>query len=55
MTFTGEALDGTTCTGTAAVSGSASNSTLAWTSAVGVVGGSCGAPLPAGVSVDMSR
>jgi hypothetical protein len=55
MTFTGIALDGTTCTGTATVSGNASNSTLSWTSGQGVVGAPCGAPLPAGVAVEMSR
>jgi hypothetical protein len=55
MTFTGIALDGTTCTGTATVSGSASSTALSWTSRAGVVGGACGAPLPADVSIDMSR
>jgi hypothetical protein len=55
MTFTGLAVDGSTCTGTATVSGSASSSTLSWTSGQGVVGASCGAPLPAGVTVEMSR
>jgi hypothetical protein len=55
MTFTGIALDGRTCTGTATVSGSASSSTLTWTSSVGVVGAPCGAPLPTGIAVDMSR
>ena len=55
MTFSGTAFDGNTCTGTATVSGTASNSKLAWTSAVGVVGGPCAAQMPAGVAVDMSR
>ena len=55
MTFSGSAFDGNTCTGTATVSGTASNSKLAWTSAVGVVGGACAAQMPAGVAVDMSR
>ena len=55
MTFTGLALDGSTCTGTANVSGSASSSTLSWTSGQGVVGAPCGAPMPAGVTVEMSR
>ena len=55
MTFSGTAFDGNTCTGTATVSGTASNSKLAWTSGVGVVGGPCAAQLPTGVAVDMSR
>jgi hypothetical protein len=55
LTFSGVALDGNTCTGTASVSGSASNSALSWTSGAGVVGGSCPSPLPAGIAVNMNR
>jgi len=59
MTFNGRALDETICTGTAAVVGSAkteaSSTTLSWTSPAGVVGGSCPAPLPINVVIDLHR
>ena len=55
LTFSGVALDGNTCTGTASVSGTASNSALSWTSSLGVVGGPCAGPLPTGIAVNMNR
>ena|SRR5438445_1655125 len=53
--FSGTAADGTVCTGTANVAGPVSGSTMTWTSASGVVGGSCPAPLPIGLRIDIQR
>ena len=53
--FSGTAADGTVCTGTANVVGPAAASTMAWTSPSGVVGGSCPAPLPIGLKIDVQR
>jgi len=53
--FSGQAANGTVCTGTANVAGTATASTLTLTSASGVVGGSCPAPLPAGLKIEMQR
>lgn len=55
ITFSGTSASGTVCTGTASVSGSASTPTMSWTSSAGVVGGSCPAPLPAGVKIDVTK
>jgi len=55
LTFSGTAADGTVCTGTADVTGSASTTTMSWTSTNGVVGGSCPAPLPSGIKIDVQR
>ena len=53
--FSGKAADGTMCTGTATLAGAVTASTLTWTSAGGVVGGSCPAPLPVGLKIDVQR
>lgn len=55
ITFRGTAANNTVCTGTATVSGTASQSALSWTSNTGVVGGSCPAPLPVGIRLDLHR
>jgi hypothetical protein len=55
FTFSGAASNGTVCTGTADVVGSAATPTMAWTSASGVIGGSCPAPLPIGLKIDVQR
>jgi|SRR3954464_3127808 hypothetical protein len=53
--FSGTAGDGTVCTGTATVTGPATASTMTLTSANGVVGGPCPAPLPTGVTIAVQR
>ena len=53
--FSGTASSGTVCTGTADVVGSAATSAMAWTSANGVIGGSCPAPLPIGLRIDLQH
>jgi len=53
--FSGQASDGTVCSGTANVVGPANGSTMSWTSASGVVGGSCPAPLPIGLQIAVQR
>ena len=53
--FSGQATNGTVCTGTANIIGPATASTLTLTSANGVVGGSCPAPLPTGLKIDVLR
>jgi hypothetical protein len=53
--FSGTAAGGTVCTGTANVAGPVSGSTMTWTSPSGVVGGSCPAPLPIGLKIDVQR
>jgi hypothetical protein len=55
LKFSGTAADGTVCTGTANVVGQATTSTMTWTSASGVVGGSCPAPLPTVLKIDVQR
>jgi len=55
ITFSGTASNGTVCTGTADVAGPATTSTMSWTSANGVVGGSCPAPLPVGLKIDLQK
>lgn len=55
FTFSGTAANGTVCTGTANVVGSATASTMTLTSASGVIGGSCPAPLPTGLKMDVQR
>jgi hypothetical protein len=55
LKFSGTTLDGTVCTGTANVAGPVSGSTMTWTSSTGVVGGSCPAPLPVGLKIDVQH
>jgi hypothetical protein len=55
LTFSGTTLSGTVCTGTAPVAGSVSGSTITWTSASGVVGGSCPVSLPVGLEIDVQH
>jgi hypothetical protein len=55
LKFSGTTLDGTVCTGTANVAGPVSLSTMTWTSASGVVGGSCPASLPVGLKIDVQH
>ena len=55
FTFSGTAANGTICTGAATVSGPATTSTLTLSSANGVVGGTCPAPLPVGLRIDAQR
>jgi hypothetical protein len=55
LKFSGTAMDGTVCTGTANVAGPVSGSTMTWTSSTGVVGGSCPAPLPVGLKIDVQH
>ena len=53
--FTGMAADGTLCRGAATVTGTATASTMTLTSASGVVGPACPAPLPIGLTIDVRR
>ena len=53
--FSGTAFNGTVCTGAATVTGPATSSTLTLTSANGVVGGACPAPLPVDLRIDAQR
>lgn len=55
LTFRGVAADESVCTGTASVSGTASATALSWTSGAGVVGGACSAPLPTGLTLNLTR
>jgi hypothetical protein len=55
VTFAGTASNGTVCNGSAAVTGTASETAMTLTSAVGVVGAVCPAPLPAGITIDVRR
>ena len=56
LTFSGTTLTGIVCTGTATtVAGSVSGSTMTWTSASGVVGGSCPVSLPVGLKIDVQH
>jgi hypothetical protein len=53
--FSGMVSDGTVCTGTATVTGAATDSTMTWTSANGVVGAACPAALPVGLKIEVRR
>ena len=55
FSFSGTVSNGTVCTGSADMVGSAAISTMSWTSASGVVGGSCPAPLPVGLKIDLQK
>ena len=55
FTFAGTAADGTVCNGTATLAGSVTMTMMTLTSASGVVGGSCPAPLPTGMTIDAQR
>jgi hypothetical protein len=55
FTFSGTAAGGTVCTGTANVIGSVTASAMTLTSASGVVGGTCPAPLPIALKIDAQR
>ena len=55
LTFSGTTLSGVVCTGTATVAGSVSGTTMTWTSASGVVGGSCPVSLPVGLKIDVQH
>ena len=55
LKFSGTASNGTVCIGTANLAGSVKASTMTWTSPSGVVGGSCPAPLPIGLTIDVQR
>ena len=55
LKFSGTSSNGTVCTGTANVVGPAAASTMTWTSASGVVGGSCPAPLPIDLKIAVQR
>jgi hypothetical protein len=55
LAFTGTAADNTICNGTATLAGSVSTTTLSWTSASGVTGAACPAPLPAAIRIDLHR
>ena len=55
LKFSGTASNGTVCTGTATMAGKVTASTMSWTSPSGVVGGSCPAPLPIGLTIDVQR
>ena len=55
LTFSGTTLTGVVCTGTATVAGSVAGTTMSWTSASGVVGGSCPVSLPVGLKIDVQH
>jgi len=55
FTFSGTASNGTVCSGTATVAGAVTASTMTLTSASGVVGAACPAPLPTGITIDLRR
>ena len=55
ITFAGTAASGTVCNGSAAVTGTANTSAMTLTSATGVVGATCPAPLPVGITIDVRR
>jgi hypothetical protein len=55
VTFTGTAANNTVCNGTAAIAGTATDTAMTLTSASGVVGAACPAPLPAGITIDVRR
>lgn len=55
LAFTGTAADDTICKGTATLAGSVSTTALSWTSASGVAGAACPAPLPVAIRIDLHR
>lgn len=55
LSFNGRTLNDVTCTGSATFSGSVTTSSITVTSSNGVVGGSCPAPLPVGIQIDLHR
>jgi hypothetical protein len=55
VTFAGTAANNTVCNGTAAVTGTATDTAMTLTSPAGVVGAACPAPLPAGITIDLRR
>lgn len=55
LTFTGRTEENTLCVGTANVSGSIDGGSLSLTSADGVTGPPCSAPLPVDIEIDLHR
>lgn len=55
LTFSGGTTDGVTCTGSATYSGSFTGTSILLTSASGVIGDACPAPLPSGIQIDLHR
>lgn len=55
MTFRGTASDQTVCTGTASIAGSASATSMSWSSTNGFVGDPCPAPRPVAIRIDLRR
>jgi hypothetical protein len=55
VTFAGTAANGAVCNGTATVTGTASETAMTLTSAAGVIGAACPAPLPTGITIDVHR
>ena len=55
LTFSGTTASNSVCTGTANLSGTASATSLSLTSATGVTGPTCAAPLPVGIQIDLHR
>ena len=55
ITFVGGVSNGTVCNGSASVTGTANDAVMTLTSAAGVVGAACPAPLPVGITIDVRR
>jgi hypothetical protein len=55
LTFNGTVSDQTICTGTASITGPVTRTSISWSSAPGVVGDSCPAPLPVAIRIDLHR
>jgi hypothetical protein len=55
LTFSGQTLDGVTCTGSATISGTVTTTEITISSANGVLGNSCPAPLPVGIQITLHR
>ncbi len=55
LTFTGTTASNSVCTGTANLSGAVNGASLSLTSATGVTGPTCPAPLPIGIQIDLHR
>lgn len=55
LTFTGRTIDDVTCTGSADFSGTVGTSSISIASSNGVTGGSCPAPLPVSLQIDLHR
>ena len=55
LTFKGTASDQTICAGTASITGPVNRTSISWSSAPGVVGDSCAAPLPVAIRIDLHR